>query len=136
MNYMRQFAVKTYYYLISFIAFQFFVLFFKNLSLLPLYTIIEYMQLASYLPLLNYRLIPYLYDAFKPFLVSHLVLTNDAYVLKEMEDQHFNINYDYYWLNIAKMGQAIMLVGVGFAIIVSLHFLIGLLYCMTPESTM
>jgi len=79
------------------------VLWWKNLSFLPLWTIIEYMQLASYLPLFNYRLIPYLYDAFKPFLVSHLVLTNDAYVLKEFEGDYFNINYDYYWLNVAKM---------------------------------
>jgi hypothetical protein len=49
--------------------------------MLPLWSIIEYMQLASFIPLYNYRLLPYLYDAFKPFLVSHLILTNDAYVL-------------------------------------------------------
>mmetsp|Transcript_12358 Transcript_12358/g.19204 ORF Transcript_12358/g.19204 Transcript_12358/m.19204 type:complete len:105 (+) Transcript_12358:2886-3200(+) len=75
------------------------------------------MQLASYLPLFNYRLIPYLYDAFKPFLVSHLVLTNDAYVLKEFEGDYFNINYDYYWLNVAKLGQALALITIGFFLI-------------------
>jgi len=93
------------------------------------------MQLASYLPLFNYRLIPYLYDAFKPFLISHLVLTNESYVLKEFEDEYFNINYNYYWLNVAKMGQGLALMGIGFAIIVTLHFLLGALYCLTPEGT-
>jgi hypothetical protein len=50
-----------------------------------------------------------LYDTFKPFLVSHLVLSNKAYILKDMEGDYFNINYDYYWLNVAKLAQALAL---------------------------
>lgn len=61
------------------------------------------MQLFAYIPLYNFRLIPYLYDAFKPFLVSHLMLTNQAMVLTEMDDDYININYDYYSLSIAKL---------------------------------
>jgi len=48
-------------------------------------------------------MIPYLYDAFKPFLVSHLVLTDEARLLTEFENDYFNINYDYFGLNIAKL---------------------------------
>jgi hypothetical protein len=104
MYYWRQLAIKMYYYLCGIVVFQFFFLFALNLTLLPVWTLIEYMQLCALIPLYNFRLIPYLYDAFKPFLVSHLVLTNETLILKEMQDDYFNINYDYYWLNVAKLG--------------------------------
>lgn len=54
------------------------------MGFLPVWTLIEYMQLVSFIPLYNFRLIPYLYDAFKPFLVSHLVLTNETFILQDM----------------------------------------------------
>jgi len=81
MAYMRQLAVKTYWYLCGIVATQFVVLFLRNVGFLPVWTIIEYMQLVSFIPLYNFRMIPYLYDAFKPFLVSHLILTNKTFVL-------------------------------------------------------
>jgi len=43
---------------------------------LPLWTLIEYMQLIAFMPLYNFKLMPYLYEAFKPMLVGHLVLFN------------------------------------------------------------
>ena len=103
MIYMREFAKKCYWYLLGVIVFQFFMLYFRDIGFLPLWTLIEYMQLCAFIPLYNFRLIPYLYDTFKPFLVSHLVLSNKAYILTDMEDDYFNINYDYYWLNVAKL---------------------------------
>jgi hypothetical protein len=103
MTYMREFAVKCYWYLLGVIVFQFFMLFCRDIGFLPLWTLIEYMQLCAFIPLYNFRLIPYLYDTFKPFLVSHLVLSNKSYILTEMEDDYFNINYEYYWLNVAKL---------------------------------
>ena len=30
------------------------------------------------MPIYNFKLIPYLYDVFKPFLVSHLILFNES----------------------------------------------------------
>lgn len=80
MAFMRSFAVKTYWYLCGVVIIQFAVLFWRNVGFLPVWTIIEYMQLVSFIPLYNFRLIPYLYDAFKPFLVSHLILTNETFV--------------------------------------------------------
>jgi len=84
MAYMRAFAVKCYWYLCGIVLFQFVVLFICNVGFLSLWTLIEYMQLCAFIPLYNFRLIPYLYDAFKPFLVSHMVLTNETFVLKGM----------------------------------------------------
>jgi hypothetical protein len=81
MYYWRQMAIKMYYYLCAVVTLQFIWLFYKNLSLLPMWTLIEYMQLCAFIPLYNFKMIPYLYDAFKPFLVSHLVLTNETFIL-------------------------------------------------------
>jgi len=84
MAYMRQLAIKTYWYLCGVVILQFLILFIRNVGFLPVWTIVEYMQLVSFIPLYNFRMIPYLYDAFKPFLVSHLVLTNETFILKDM----------------------------------------------------
>lgn len=78
-------------------------------------------------------MIPWLYDAFKPFLVSHLVLTNEAYVLKEMEDDYFEDTYRYFWLNTAKLGQALCLMVALFALIICLNIVVGIVYLVTPN---
>ena len=121
MAYMRSLAIKLYWYITFVVMIQFAVLMWKNVGFLPVFTMIEYMQLVAFIPLYNFRMIPYLYDAFRPFLVSHLVLTNETFVFKDMQDEFFNINYDYYWLNIAKLGQALVLIIVGFFLVVLVH---------------
>jgi len=111
------------------------VLFLRGVGFLPLWTLIEYMQLIAFIPLYNFRLIPYLYDAFKPFLVAHLVLTNETFIFKDMQDDYFNDNYDYYWLNVAKLGQALVLwIVMGFALII-LNIIVGIVYCAAPKKT-
>jgi hypothetical protein len=104
MFYWREYAKKCYWYLIGVIGFQALALSFRNVGLLPVWTLIEYMQLAAFLPLYNFRLIPYLYDVFKPFLISHLILTNDVYFMEDMAYDYPNINYDYFGVSIGKMG--------------------------------
>ena len=132
---MRQLSIKTYWYICGVVAFQFVMLFARNVGFLPVWTLIEYMQLVSFIPLYNFRMIPYLYDAFKPFLVSHLVLTNETFVLKEMQDDYFNINYDYYWLSIAKLGQSLALICFLFFIIIVLNILVFILYLCSPKES-
>lgn len=96
---------------------------------------VEYMQLGAFIPLYNFRLIPYLYDVVKPLLVTHLVLTNKAYVLEDMQDSYFDINYEYYWLNIAKLGQALAMMTAGAVLVVIVNILLGLVYlCSNKES--
>lgn len=80
------------------------MLFFRNVGFLPLWTLIEYMQLIAFMPIYNFKLIPYLYDTFKPFLVSHLILFNDSIFYKELNAEFFNTsNYLYYDLPIGKL---------------------------------
>lgn len=103
MQFMRKTAVALYYVMIAIVLLQFFLLFFKNVGLLPLWTLLEYMQLIAFMPLYNFKLIPYLYDTFKPFLVSHLILFNDSMFFADLSTDYFNINYEYYWLPVSKL---------------------------------
>jgi len=57
------------------------------------------------MPIYNFRLIPYLYDAFKPTLVAHLIIFDkwplwDNFVF---DDDYFNDNYKNYWLSIGRL---------------------------------
>ena len=94
--------------MIGIIIIQFIALFIRNVGFLPLYILLEYMQLIAFMPLYNFKLIPYLYDCFKPFLISHLILFNDSILYKEMNDDYFNRNYEYYWLPVSKLIQSLM----------------------------
>ncbi len=100
---MKNTAVILYYVMIAIIVLQFFILFFRNVGFLPLWTLIEYMQLIAFMPLYNFKLIPYLYDLFKPFLISHLILFNNSIFYASMDTDYFNINYQYYELSVAKL---------------------------------
>jgi len=135
MRYLRLFAEKTYWYLCGVVVFQFVMLAFRNVGFLPLWTLIEYMQLCAFIPLYNFRMIPYLYDAFKPFLVSHLVLTNEPAVLVEMKDDFFNINYDYYTLSVAKLGQALALITGLAAVVIAVNIVVFVVWVATPKDT-
>jgi len=106
------------------------------MTLLPLWTLIDYMQLASFLPLFNFTFIPYMYDALKPFLVSHLVLTNKAYVFTEFKDWYFNENWKKYWLSVAKLGQSLVfIVGFGAILILTNIIFFLLYYVCTPKGS-
>lgn len=78
MQYMRKTAYYLYFVMILIVVVQFFMLFFRNVGFLPLWILIEYMQLVAFMPIYNFKLIPYLYDAFKPFLISHLILFDQS----------------------------------------------------------
>jgi len=135
MMYMRKFAEKTYWYLCGVVIFQYLMLALRNIGFLPLWTLIEYMQLCAFIPLYNFRMIPYLYDAFKPFLVSHLVLTDEARLLTEFENDYFNINYDYFGLNIAKLGQALALITVLGGIILFINIIVFVAWMIIPRDS-
>ena len=68
-------------------------------------------------------------------LVTHLVLTNKAYVMTDMEEDYFDINYEYYWLNIAKLAQALALMTVGAAIIMVVNLILLMVYCVIDKES-
>ena len=102
---------------------------------MPLWTMVEYMQLGAFIPLYNFRLIPYLYDVVKPLLVTHLVLTSKTFVLEDMQNDYFDINYEYYWLNVAKLGQALAIMTAGAAVVVVVNILLGLVYLASNKES-
>jgi len=92
------------------------------------------MQLASFLPLFNFTFIPYMYDALKPFLVSHLILTNKVYFFTEFENEYFNDNWEKYWLSVGKLGQALVLIMFTGGILLFANLVCFLAYhCFTPK---
>ena len=99
----RNMAISFYYVMIGIIVPQFLAILLRNETFLPLWTLIEHMHLIAFMLLYNFKLIPYLYDAFKPMLVGHIILFNDTLLYKEMSDDYFNTNYVYYWLPISKL---------------------------------
>lgn len=135
MAYWRAYAENVYWYLCGFIALQFILLTYRNVGFLPLWTMIEYMQLGAFIPLYNFKLIPYLYDVFKPLLVTHAVLTDKAFVLTDMADQYFDINYEYYWLSIARLGQALALMACGAVVVVLVNIVIAIAYCVSSKES-
>jgi len=132
---MRDLAIKLYWYIVVIVLAQFVILLWRNVSLLPVWTMIEYMQLVAFIPLYNFRMIPYLYDAFKPFLVAHLVLTNETFIFEDMQDDFFNINYDYYWLNVAKLGQSLALIAIGFGVLLLVNLLVFIAYTVLNKDS-
>lgn len=135
MSYWRAYAINVYWYICGFVILQAVLLSWRNVGYLALWTMIEYMQLAAFIPLYNFRLIPYLYDVVKPLLATHLVLTDKAFVLDDMQEDYFDINYEYYWLNIAKLGQALALMTAGAVLVLIVNILLWLAYCATNKES-
>jgi len=133
MQSMRDTAVVLYYVMIAIVLTLFCVLFMRNVGLLPVWILIEYMQLIAFMPLYNFKLIPYLYDLFKPFLVSHLILFDDSILYKEMSDDYFNINYEYYWLPVSKLIQSLMNIIILAVFVVIVNVVFFLLSSRTSE---
>lgn len=128
---MRQIASKSYWVVIGIVFAQFFLLVWRRVGLLPLWILIEYLQLVAFMPIYNFRLIPYLYDAFKPSLVSHMIIFDKTPFYTEFDDDFFNENYRNYWLSVGRLGQAfaaciILLV---LLLVFNLVFFLGAICC-------
>jgi len=58
------------------------------------------------MPIYNFKFIPYLYDAFKPALVSHMIIFDDTPIYQGLDEDYFNKNYENYWLSVGRLFQA------------------------------
>jgi hypothetical protein len=103
---MRNIAKNMYWVLIALIMLQFILLTLRRVGLLPVWVFIEYLQLVGFMPIYNFRLIPYLYDAFKPSLVSHMIIFDETPGMPELDKEYFNANYKHYWLSVGRLSQA------------------------------
>jgi hypothetical protein len=55
------------------------------------------------MPIYNFRFIPYLYDAYKPALVSHMIIFDETPIYNQLDDDYFNKNYRNYWLSVGRL---------------------------------
>jgi len=59
--------------ILLFIVLQLVLLIYKKVGFLTFWVLIDYAQLIAFLPLFTSRCVPYIYEAFRPFLFSHLI---------------------------------------------------------------
>jgi hypothetical protein len=79
------------------------------------------------MPIYNFRLIPYLYDAFKPALVAHMIIFDDTPFLVDMDNEYFNKNYEYYWLSVGRLAQSFFFVVVLLVLILIANLVVFLI---------
>ena len=79
------------------------------------------------MPIYNFRLIPYLYDAFKPALVAHMIIFDETPYLPNMDKEYFNKNYEYYWLSVGRLAQSFFFVCVFFFCILIANLVVFLI---------
>ena len=82
------------------------------------------------MPIYNFRLIPYLYDAYKPTLVSHLIMFNSTPFYQGLDKDFFNINYVYYWLSVGRLAQSFFFYIVILVVIIITNIIVYILYKM------
>lgn len=117
-----------YWVLIGLIAVQFVLLIWRGVGLQTVWVLIEYLQLVSFMPIYNFRFIPYLYDAFKPALVSHLIIFDETPIYSGFDDDYFNKNYENYWLSVGRLSQAFFFYIVILVVIVLANIAIFVLF--------
>ena len=67
----------------------------RKVGFLPVWTLIDYMQLLGLLPLLKIRMFPDVNDAFKPALMANFVILDNSLIADE-EYSDLSRNYDNY----------------------------------------
>ena len=113
MKFMTVLAEITYWLLLLFLVCQFVLLICKKSGLFTFWTFIEYAQLVSYMPLLSARYLPYLYESFKTFLVSHLIFARGT-IYPNANKDYFSKSYYFYGLDNSKLIQSLTLYSILF----------------------
>lgn len=130
MKTMRDIAKTMYWVLIAIILAQFVALTWRGVGLLPVWVFIEYLQLVGFMPIYNFRLIPYLYDAFKPSLVAHAIIFDDTPFIDDLDEEYFNDNYKKYWLSVGKLFQSFFFVCILLGFVLLANVVVFIMYKM------
>ena len=137
MSTFRSVAKNMYWVLIAVIVVQFIMLSIRGVGLLPVWVFIEYLQLVGFMPIYNFRLIPYLYDAFKPSLVAHMIIFDDTPFIEDMDTEYFNKNYENYWLSVGKLFQSFFFVCLFLALLVLANIVVFAIHkCNCSNATL
>lgn len=127
MKIFRAVAANMYWGLIVLIMIQFVILAWRGVGLLPVWILLEYLQLVAFMPIYNFTLIPYLYDAFKPALVSHIIIFDKTPFLPDLDKQYFNPNYEHYKLSVGRLAQACVGVVIVFVAVIMSNLVVFLM---------
>lgn len=99
-------TIHNLWYIIALIViFSFVILAVRGIGFFSVWTLIEYMQLVALIPTYNFKMISYLYDAFKPAMISHLIFFTHTPGLHHMDKEWFTTSYKYYGLSDARLIQ-------------------------------
>ena len=71
---------------------------------------------------------PYLYDAFRPSLVTHAIFLDDTPLIDGLDDDYFDIYYRNYWLSNGKLYQSFFIICMGLLSIIVAHFIVYVIY--------
>jgi len=126
----RRIASNMYWVMIALILTQFVTLWVRGVGFQPVWVLIEYLQLVSFMPIYNFRFIPYLYDAFKPGLVSHFIIFDETPFYSALDDDYFNKNYRNYWLSVGRLLQAFAFYIIILVVIIILNVVVWAIYRM------
>ena len=89
------------------------------------------------MPIYNFRLIPYLYDAFKPSLVAHAIIFDDTPFIDDLDERYFNDNYRYYWLSVGKLFQSFFFVCLLLVLIILANIVVWMIHkCNCRNATL
>lgn len=86
------------YIFISLVFFQVLLLLYKNVGLLTFWIFFDYAQLIAYLPLTSSRCPPWVYEAFRPFLATHMLFKypGDPGLENLVHDEYLNLSFRAY----------------------------------------
>jgi len=127
---MRNISKNMYWVMVGIVLLQFVLLISRGVGMQPVWILIEYMQLVAFMPIYNFRLIPYLYDAFKPCLISHMIIFNETPFYPDLDNDFFNKNYEYYWLSVGRLSQSFFFIIAFTVVILVANLVIFILYKM------
>lgn len=116
-----EFSQAMFYVLIALMLLQLVAFTKQGVSLLPLWTLVETLQLVSFVPIYHFNYIPYLYDTFKPALVSHLILLPKMF---ETLTLYRSRNHEYYTLSVDRLLQSLVFYGGVLAAIMIAHIVL------------
>jgi hypothetical protein len=133
MKQFRKIASRMYYVIIAIVLVQFVALAVRGVGLFPVWILIEYLQLVAFMPIYNFRLIPYLYDAFKPALVSHLIIFDETPMLPLLDKEFFNKNYGFYKLSVGRLLQSAVGIVAVFLLVIIANVVVFLLSKLLKE---
>lgn len=78
---------------------QLIVLIYKGVGLLTIWILLDYCQMISFLPLHTARCVPYVYEAFRPLLISHMIFnieTDQEAMNNQKNEDYFNLSFKAY----------------------------------------